>query len=217
MRILLFLLILLPAALYAQNDSTTLIIKTVEDKDLKLSNELNGIQIMKLVCPDTTVLGKRFKLQIHEYKGGEIVDQDSFGLTCEDQRFPVVIGQDTMYYTLNLCEKFAYTEDCIKEEFQIKFGGKLNIDTFDLRIKYPGIYLSKKLKGDDSYLLKSMDCIINQEFRFPLNEMVPILAYTPPFKTGQIDAYCLLDTKEPGDWHIEYKLDHFYIFYLEIE
>lgn len=163
------------------------------------------------------MLGRQFRLYVDEYKYGKRIDTDSFGISCNDRKFPIVIGEDTSYYYYNLCSKMSYTEDCTNDEFYIMFGGKLDQDSFRMKINYPALHLDKTIAGADAWRLKTIDCRYDTDFWFQVGERTPLLAYTPPFDAGNgISSYCLLKIKPPAEWYKAYGVEHFYIFELKI-
>lgn len=200
---------------FSQKDSTKIEFEYIENSDLSLMNELNGIQMLTVSCGDTKLLNKRFHISIAEFENGEIKDIDSLSLPCEITRIPMVVDGDTMIYELDKCSYVEYNES--NEPFKIKFAGKYQNDTLKLITKYPGISLTTKLKGAENYSLREIVTSREDYAKIVVGKRIPLLAYTAPFDTGSsMSSYCILDSAMPETWFEKFGVKHFYIIYLEI-
>jgi len=209
------LLSLLNINVYSQNDSTIIQYSYIEDQDLIMMNELNGIQMISVSCSDTLMKGKRFFITIEEYNLGKLSKTDSL-VTCKIVKYPVVIGADTIFYKFNMCDRIVYNN--VSREFKIRLGGKLQNDSLNLKINYPRLGLIKKLKGTENYLFKKLQPSVNGKIKIKLDTKTPIIAYTGPSKASSgYDSYCMLDNELAEVWYEKFKVKHFYIFYLEIK
>ncbi|MBR9859957.1 hypothetical protein GYB22_04265 [bacterium] len=224
MKVVFFLLMMLSnTVLILAQDSTKIILEYPGDRVEKLSNELNGIKIVKLICPDSSMLGSMFKLYIGEFRQGTMQSLDSFGIECKDQKFPVLIGNDTAFVFINMCERISYTSKCIEsdpkcEGFEILMGGKFTDDTFNLKIKYPGIGFNTSLKCNEDYDLRVIQQSRSDTLLHPLNKRFAIMSFGPPFKgNSQLNHYCLLNTENSDQWYDKFGIEHFYIIYLRIQ
>jgi hypothetical protein len=215
-KLILIVLVLLNINAYSQKDSTLIQFNYLENEDLRLMNELNGIQMFTLSCSDTLMKGKRFILSIREYNLGKLSKIDSLGLICEKKEIPVVVGTDTMIYEFNICDQITYKD--ISKEFKIKFAGKFQNDSLHLIIRYPNLGLNKKLKGGENYLFRETQAQVNGKTKISLNSEIPIFAYTGPFEGGSgFNSYCMLNNEPPEIWYDKFKVMHYYLFYLEIK
>ncbi|MCO5250441.1 MAG: hypothetical protein M9949_03355 [Candidatus Kapabacteria bacterium] len=199
----------------AQQDSTKISFRLVQDKDLLMANELNGIQMLTIICNDTTMKGKRFLLSYDEYKDGKFSYTDDLGLDCVDKKNTFVVGNDTMIYNINFCDQVAYSD--VSKEYSIRLGGKLENDTFNMRIDYQSLNMMKVLDGDKNYILRELN---HKDGGNPIaiGKRTPIFAYSPPYDHGSgWNNYCILNHEPPEIWSEKYNLEHFYVFYLEIK
>ena len=212
---ILFGLILISFNVFSQKDSTKIEFKYIENSDLRLMNELNGIQMVTISCSDTQLINKRFHISIAEFENGEIKGIDSLSLPCEIMRIPMVVGGDTMIYEMDKCSYVEYDES--NEPFEIKFAGKYQNDTLKLITKYPSISLKTKLKGSENYSLREIVTSGENYAKIVIGKRIPLLAYTAPFDTGSsMSSYCILDSAMPETWFEKFGIKHFYIIYLEI-
>lgn len=202
---------------YAQTDSTRITIESISDPDTRLLNSLNQIQLLKISCADSQMIGKRFFLSIDEYRNGIKISTDSLGLKCKNLSFPISIGKDTMYYQHNTCNGISFNETCLQEKFTIRIAGKLEKDTINMRIHYPGIQLNFKLSGGPQYLLREINRNPNLPQVIRLNQNVPIISYSPPFETDAgLNSYCLMTNEPIENWFEKFNVPHFYIIQLRI-
>jgi hypothetical protein len=198
----------------AQQDSTKISFRHVQDKDLLMANELNGIQMLTIVCNDTAMKGKRFLLSYDEYKDGKF-SFNNMGFDCVDHIYTFVVENDTINYIINHCDEVAYSD--VSKEYSIRLGGKLENDTFNLLIDYQSIKMAKVLDGGKNYTLRELK---HKEGGNPIviGKRTPIFAYSPPYDTGSgLNHYCILNHEPPEIWSEKYNLEHFYVFYLEIK
>ncbi|MDP1727427.1 MAG: hypothetical protein Q8M15_11640 [Bacteroidota bacterium] len=211
----LIIFLLFSIKLMAQYDSTSIKIEYL-DADMTLINELNEIQFIGLKCSDRKMKGKKFLLTFREYENGKLIVDDTSRLICEDRNIPMFIGTDTMYYFYNTCSGSTFQPD--DSVYRIKFAGKLQGVNFKLLIAWvPGFELSKQLKGNSDYSLRTIHNSEDNEMKVRLNTVTPILTYTPPYEFGAgAKEYCILDGSPIEDWYSKYKIKHFYIISLKI-
>jgi len=210
-----FGLILISFNVFSQKDSTKIEFEYIENSDLRLMNELNGIQMITVSFGDKQMLNKRFHISIAEFENGEIIDIDSLSLPCEIMRIPMVVSGDTMIYEMDKCTYVEYNES--NEPFKIKFAGKYQNDTLKLITKYPSISLTTKLNGAENYSLREMITNGEDYAKIVVGKRIPLLVYTAPFDTGSsMSSYCILDSAMPDTWFEKFGVKHFYIIYLEI-
>jgi len=121
-----------------------------------------------------------------------------------------------MIYVENMIDKAGFSEG--RDSLMITLSGIFKNDVFKLNIKYPGVGLSKELKGKKDYLLREAISCSNSKIKIPINKEYPILAYTPPFDTGSsVQSYCILGEEKVENWYEKFKVKHYYAIYLEIK
>lgn len=186
------------------------------DREQSLLNDLNNIQYTGFICNDTLAHDKKFLLQVVEYKNGKNIVVDSTDLDCKVEIIPMEVNGKTVNYRFDPCSRKTFLQS--DSSFKVAVAGKLETDTFRLLIDYPGIRLTKKLKGSDNYSLRTISCDDNESTIMPFGKLTPIFAYTPPFETGKgMGSYCILGTEKVDNWFKEFGLKHYYIIYLLIE
>ena len=210
-----FCFVIIPFMTIAQSDSTLIHFKYVSDPDLKISNELNGIQSISIVCNDTLLHGKKFILTMQEYKTGKMVGGNNFGIRNEDQEVRVFNGKDSITISLNTASKVEFSKK--DSVMLISVAGKIETNKFKLLVNYPHINFKTDLSGDELYSLREIHCTSDDQLKLPLHQKVPVLAYTPPFNTGNGgNSYCILGMEECDKWYEKFKVEHYYIFLLEV-
>ena len=215
-KILLILFSVLPLMLFSQVDSTEIYLKSVDNDDLRTICKLADIQIVKIVSKDTLLRNKVFNLIIKEFKKGKIVSVDNLNISNKEERIPFVVNGETMIYVENMIDKAGFSEG--RDSLMITLSGIFKNDVFKLNIKYPGVGLSKELKGKKDYLLREAISCSNSKIKIPINKEYPILAYTPPFDTGSsVQSYCILGEEKVENWYEKFKVKHYYAIYLEIK
>jgi len=215
-KILLILFSVLPLMLFSQVDSTEIYLKSIDNDDLRTICKLADIQIIKIVSKDTLLRNKVFNLVIKEFKKGKIVSVDNLNISNKEERIPFVVNGDTMIYVENMIDKAGFSEG--RDSLMITLSGIFKNDVFKLNIKYPGVGLSKELKGKKDYLLREAISCSNSKIKIPINKEYPILAYTPPFDTGSsVQSYCILGEEKVENWYEKFKVKHYYAIYLEIK
>lgn len=214
-QLLMILFAFFPAMLCAKTDSTTIFFKHIENDDMITICKLADIQILKVVCYDTTLRNKVFNVVVREFDKGKVIDSIDLGIKNEIIESPFIVGKDTMIYVMNMVEKAGIHDDA--DSIMITFSGLFKNDKFKLSIRYPGIEYHKVLRGEDNYLLREAISCANDSIRVPINQSFPILAYTPPTETGEGGSYCLLGEENLEDWYSKLKVKHFYGIYLEIK
>ena len=215
-KILLIIFSVLPLMLFSQVDSTEVYLKSVDNDDLRTICKLEDIQIIKIVSKDTLLRNKVFNLIIKEFKKGKIVSVDNLNISNKEERIPFVVNGETMIYVENMIDKAGFSEG--RDSLMITLSGIFKNDVFKLNIKYPGVGLSKELKGKKDYLLREAISCSNSKIKIPINKEYPILAYTPPFDTGSsIQSYCILGEEKVENWYEKFKVKHYYAIYLEIK
>lgn len=217
------LLMLACSSGWAQPDSTTVSLAqaSFSDDNLALISKLNHIQIMDLIFADTSLRGQVLRLHLSEYRAGELVQSDSFGITCGEQTFYMYTnnfegreGLDTLVYELDYCDQLRFpAKDTM---CRIKLGGKWQGDSLRLIIDYPRMKIPTTLSGASNYKLWRIHA--GSDMRVPLGEAFPIVAYTPPVSGTQgFGYYCLLGAEQVADWHRVFGIEHFYVFWLTVE
>jgi len=215
-KILLILFSVLPLMLFSQVDSTEIYLKSIDNDDLRTICKLADIQIIKIVSKDTLLRNKVFNLVIKEFKKGKIVSVDNLNISNKEERIPFVVNGDTMIYVENMIDKAGFSEG--RDSLMITLSGIFKNDVFKLNIKYPGVGLSKELKGKKDYLLREAISCSASKIKIPINKEYPILAYTPPFDTGSsIQSYCMLGEEKVENWYEKFKVKHYYAIYIEIK
>ena len=111
----LILFLLLTANVYSQ-DSTEIKFERITNIEQRLANQLNNIEIITIVCKDTTMRGKTFKLITEEYKDGKLVKTDDYGMTCEDREDKFEMNGETVVHVMNICNRIRFKE----KEFEKK-------------------------------------------------------------------------------------------------
>ncbi len=215
----LFLIIsILSSALtgYSQTDSTIIYSKFIEDEDLANICDLADIQIQKIYCEDTLLKGKVFNIIIKEFKKGKINSKINLNISAKKERIPFLMNGDTVYYEMDYTGHTGFGEST--KSLTITFAGILKKDKFKLKIGYPGLNTTTELTGKSNYSLRSANSCSENKIKVPVNTEYPILAYTPPFKTGSsVQSYCLLGEENVNDWYDKFKVKHYYVIYVEIK
>ena len=200
----------------AQIDSTTIYYKSLENKELKTICDLANIQVEKISCNDTLLRGKVFNFIIKEFKKGIVSSEKNLNITARKEQIPMVVDGKNIIYTIDYTSKTGFGNS--NDSLTITFAGLLNKKKFKLNIEYPGMGISREIKGDENYLLKIANSCSENKIRVPVNVEYPILAYTPPFDTGtKIQSYCILGEENVLDWYKKFKVKHYYVIYLEIK
>lgn len=206
----------LTTACFSQKDSTK--IKFLfAPKNLRIRDELLGIQQINIQCLDKSTRGKVFYLSISEYKNGEVVRVDSSNASCGEEIMPINIGDRKVLMHINLCDKMRFSET--DSVFILSLTGILKEDIFKMQVNYPGKTTSAQLKGNDRYLLTWVNsCNGSNEIKIPLNKKVPIITYAPPVKADtKLNSYCIRGEEDVEKWYDTFKIDHYYVFYLIVK
>lgn len=212
---IIILLILMSGVISAQSDSTTIYFKSVENEDLQTICELSDIQILKMVSYDTLLRNKVFNLVIREYKKGKLISEDDLKLTGETQTIKAVVNGDTVRFLMPMVDKVGFKT--MSKSFTLTFAGILKNNVFKLNISYPGLGFTQKFKGTPDYQLRAINNCSGDNIRVPVNQVFPVLAYTPPFKTGsRLNSYCILGEEKVSEWYAKFKVEHFYTICLQI-
>lgn len=187
-----------------------------EVQESSFYNRLNGIISLTLSCRDTAAIGKKFNIRREEIVDGKTVKTDSL-ISCKGRHIPVVMKKDTMYYAINLCDRVRFDED--DSVFKIMFGGKFKNDSIYTLVEFPSISADDYLYGNSKYLFKPLQKTDeNNGFQIQSGEDYPIIALTPPFNMGSgFGSYCLIDTKQPRNFYEDFKIAHYFIYYLKVE
>lgn len=212
---IIILLILMSGVISAQSDSTTIYFKSVENEDLQTICELSDIQILKMVSYYTLLRNKVFNLVIREYKKGKLISEDDLKLTGETQTIKAVVNGDTVRFLMPMVDKVGFKT--MSKSFTLTFAGILKNNVFKLNISYPGLGFTQKFKGTPDYQLRAINNCSGDNIRVPVNQVFPLLAYTPPFKTGsRLNSYCILGEEKVSEWYAKFKVEHFYAICLQI-
>lgn len=212
----LILFLLLTANVYSQ-DSTEIKFERITNIEQRLANQLNNIEIITIVCNDTTMRGKTFKLITEEYKDGKLVKTDDYGMTCEDREDKFEMNGETVVHVMNICNRIRFKE---KEfEYKIRIALKQEQDSSQFIIQYSSFWVNARYFSKKNFDLRVALNKTGEKYIVPIGESTPILTYNPPYEIegGEMSWYCILDTENPGKWYEDYNIDHFYIIYLLIE
>ncbi|MEI6880856.1 MAG: hypothetical protein WCK82_05970 [Bacteroidota bacterium] len=210
------LFLVIPILLFSQVDSTEIYFKSIENEDLKTICDLSDIQITKIICKDTLLKNKVFNLVFKEYKKGKITSVENLNISNFEQRIPFIVNGDTMIYVINMVEKAGFGEGT--DSLVISLAGIYKDNIFKLNIQYPGLTISKNLKGKKDYQLREVYSCFDSKIKIPIKKEYPILAYTPPFDTGSsLKSYCMLGDEKVELWYEKFKLKHYYAIYIEIK
>ncbi len=210
------LFLILSGSIYAQ-EITEIKFDYVEDVEQRLANQLNNIKIITISCDDTTMRGKTFKLITTEYKNGELVKTDDYGMTCEDKEHEFEMNGETYVHVMNICNSIRFKEE--ESEYKISIALKQESDSSQFIIQYSGIGMQPTYFSNKKFDLRVVLEKTNEKYVVPIGESIPILSYNPPYdiKDGEMSWYCILDTENPGKWYDDYQIEHFYIISLLIE
>ena len=212
----LFILLLIVANISAYSkDSTEIKFEYVKDIKQKLANDLNGIKMITVVCEDTLMREKTFKLIEEEYEKGELIKTDDFGLTCEEKKHEFEMNGEQYVHVFNACDAVRFKKE--DERYEIHIAMKQQDSATDAIFKINKYAPRKKLKSNSKYDLRVVNKT-KENYMIPVGEATPILAYNPPYEIDEnMSWYCILDTENPGKWYSDYDIEHFYIIYLLIE
>lgn len=211
----LIIVFLLGVSIKAQ-ESTEIKFERVTNIEQRLANELNNIKIITISCDDTTMRGKTFKLITTEYKNGELVKTDDYGMTCEDKEHEFEMNGETYVHVMNICNSIRFKEE--ESEYKIRIALKQESDSSQFIIQYSGIGMQPTYFSNKKFDLRVALEKTNEKYIVPIGESIPILTYNPPYDLGEgAGWYCILDTENPGKWYEDYNIDHFYIISLLIE
>ena len=198
----------------AQNDSISIRFISL-NRQLTLLNDLNSIQYTGFTCTDTLAHGKQFLFYIEEYENGERVRPDSTDPECKEQRIPMEVNGKTVEYRYDPCRYRTFSPG--DSVFTVMLAGKLEADTFRLLMDYPAIRLTKKLRGNAAYSLRTISCNSDGGMRLPVAKLTPVFTYTPPYDTGKgMASYCVLDAGNAKERYATFGIKHYYIIYLII-
>lgn len=212
----LIIFFLLATSLYAQ-DHTEIKFDYVENTEQRLANELNNIKMITIVCDDTTMRGKTFKLITDEYIDGELVKTDDYGMTCEDKEDEFEMNGETVVHVMNICNSIRFKEE--ESEYKIRIALKQNNDSSKMIISYERLSFQPTYSSGKKFDLRVALDKKDGKFIVPIGESTPILTYNPPYEIdgGEMLWYCILDTENPGKWFEDYNIEHFYIISLLVE
>ena len=212
MKILIFLMLTGFTFCAQAQDSTSISFESPDDEYLNLSNELNGISIVKVSCKDTTLWGKKIFLSCDEYLDGNLIDEDDFGLN-RVMEHPVVVEGDTMIHKTDMSERMRFREQ--QKSYDLIFAGKLNGDTLKMIHKLPGLSFMCNYSGDKDFFMRRAD-FSRGEMRIALNQKQPVLVYTAPFRGEGYNYLCILGSEPFEKWYEKFNVNHFYVFNLKI-
>lgn len=212
----LILFLILATRMYSQ-DSTEIQFERVENTEQRLANELNNIKMISIVCDDTTMRGKTFKLMTDEYIDGELVKTDKYGMTCEDKEHEFEMNGETYVHVTNICNSIRFKEE--ESVYKIHIALKQESDSSQFILKYSGISMQPTYFSNKKFDLRVALNKTGEKYIVPIGESIPILTYNPPYdiEGGEMSWYCILDTENPGKWYEDYQIEHFYVISLLIE
>lgn len=213
-HLLILILIVANISIYSK-DSTEIKFEYVKDIKQKLANDLNGIKMITVVCEDTLMRGKTFKLIMEEYEKGELIKTDDFGLTCVEKKHEFEMNGEQYVHVYNACDRVRYQKEDNKSEIHIAMKQKDSITNAIFR--FSRLAPQKTFKSNSKYDLRVVNKT-KEDYMVPVGEAIPILAYNPPYEIDEnMSWYCILDTENPGKWYSDYNIEHYYIIYLLIE
>lgn len=190
-KIIILSYLLFPLNLFSQDDIPYRF-EYVNDDNLRISNELNDIQILNFIFYDTTYYDKIIKITYKEFEKGKVVSEEDFGFDCKNVSYPVVVKGDTINYSYNFCDdiRFERKMEEKKSIFAVKIGETkttLICDFGSLKIK--NVFEAKLDYKFNEIRLKTV---------FDINKKIPIFAFTPPIKNNNNGAgsYCALNYGE---------------------
>ncbi|PKL78432.1 MAG: hypothetical protein CVV25_11700 [Ignavibacteriae bacterium HGW-Ignavibacteriae-4] len=212
----LIIFFLLSLSINAQ-DSTEIKFESVENTEQRLANQLNNIKIITISCNDTTMRGKTFKLITTEYKNGELVKTDDYGMTCEDKEDKFEMNGESYVHVTNICNSIRFKEE--ESEYKIRIALKQESDSSKFIIQYSGLGMMPTYFSNKKFDLRIALSKTGEKYIVPVGESIPILTYNPPYEIdgGEMLWYCILDTENPGKWYDDYQIEHFYIISLLVE
>jgi len=216
--ILVGLILISFCSVHSKQDSTLMVYKHSESKEMKLLYELLGVQYESISFSDTNIRDKKIFLSIDEYEKGKIIRTDSLNLSERVDTIPTVMPNgDTMIYILDNASKVMFSK--YLNEYNIDFMGKFDKDTMLLLLNFPKIRMTTKLRCNNMYMIRPANpCGESDTVVIGLNKSVPIFSFNPPFKIGEnAGNYCIVATKDPKDWYKEYKIEHYYMFNILIK
>lgn len=198
-------------------ETTEISITNIKDTEQSIINNLNNIKMKIITCSDTNMRGRIFKIITEEYKDGELVKTDNYGMTCEDKEHEFEMNGKNYVHTYNVCDRIKFPED--EDEFKIWVALKQEDDESSVIIKYKQLSFNQIMTSNEKYDLRTTLTKLDNKNVFPIGVKTPILSYNPPYdvEDGDMSWYCILDTENPGKWYEDYNIEHFYIIYLLIE
>ena len=220
MKNILSILILLTISgfCFSQQDSTLIRFIYPVDNDLRIRDELLGIQQINIECTDTLIRGKKFFLTISEFQNGKIINNDTTNAHCGLEIIPLKVGDKHFNIHVDICDKMSFAKS--DSVYELSFIGILKNEVFDMRVNYPGKKSKIELKGTDNYALRWVNsCSNTNEMRIPLNKKIPVLTYAPPVKSENdgYSSYCIQGESDVDSWFDSFQIEHYYVFYIEVE
>jgi hypothetical protein len=213
-----FYLLILSGLAFSQQDSTRIYFQSQTNPDIRMRDELLGIQQVTLECKDTLMRGKVFFLTITEIMDGKVKSQDTVNAACSEMVVNFKVGDKTVEWHANICDKMSFGKK--DSAFPLSFCGMIKDTVFKMNIKYPGYNRFVNLNGNEKYMLSSVNACSGKNYlNVPVHKKVPFMTYAPPFKSkdDQFNSYCLRGEEEVESWYETFKIKHYYIFYLGIK
>ena len=204
--------------LLAKPDSTEINIQVgFKDSETNQLAELIKVEKITVSFSDSNLIGKKFLISKAEYFNGEKKEEKDLIKCGKDSVNTIIDGEKIKFMLPDACEKMSYKRN--DTTFSIQFLCDNSSDTSKFIIEFPRITLKFNVgkKEQSSYHL----CYIlssNYSKYIPVNQKIPIVAFSPPFEMGNgVSDYCILTNKPVEEWHKYYKLNHYIVFYLEIK
>ncbi|MCL5992493.1 MAG: hypothetical protein M1419_10410 [Bacteroidetes bacterium] len=212
------LILLTSLELHARTDSTQISIKEgFQERETNQLAELINAEKITVSFSDSNLVGKKFIISKAEFVIGEKKEEKAL-IDCGKDSVITIVGKDTVHYILpDACEKMSYQKN--DSAFSIQILCDNSRDTAKIKIEFPRIgliiYIGKRELH--AYHLKNL-FDSNYKGFIPINQKIPIIAYSPPFDMGSgVSNYCILTFQPVEEWNKYYKLNHYVVFYLEIK
>ncbi len=187
-----------------------------ENEELETLSQFLNIDYHKMVCKDTAMRGKHFVFSVAEFKNGKPVDIDTL-VKSQSTQDTLVIKGDTMIYMHFEKNKITFHEN--KKSISVEFVGQLQDNEYKLLVKYSGIFLTTKFKGNKKYLLTKTNACGKDGAIITVDRRMPVLAYTPPlaFDNNMSGSICALRAETIENWYEKCEIEHYYLIYLTIQ
>jgi hypothetical protein len=216
---LIFICLLAMSALcFSQQDSTLIKFLFPSNKDLRIRDKLLGIQQINIECTDNLIRGKKFFLTISEFQKGKIIRNDTSNAYCGSEVIPLKVGSNLINMHVDFCDKMSFMKT--DSVYVLSIIGILKNNDFNMVINYPGKTSNISLKGNDTYELRWVNsCSGTNEMKIPINKKYPVLTYAPPVRSqnDKYNSYCIQGEANVDSWFDSFRIEHYYVFYLDVK